>query len=272
METRTIYKKALLLMALPVIIQTVVAQTQSNALRIKITAPNNYYDETVVRFIDDATVSFDGNYDAWKLFSPNPDVPSLYTETPEEYPLSINSLPYTQRDAFTELFTWVNSDGDYLFEFEEVFPFDASVSIYLYDKLTEESYNLDQISSTTMHLAANVDSSARFELHFSYPAVTTAINESCYNAHDGSILLKDEGNADFSYELQDSNGQTISHGDNEADSVLITDLGAGSYVILCESYYAAPETLQVQLVSPDPIVADASADHNSVYLSDGGMV
>ena len=249
-----------------------VIYAQSNALKVKITAPNNYYDETIIRFLPNATQSFDSNFDAWKLFSPNPSVPSIYTETPEEYALSINTLPYLKQDVSTDLFTWVNSDGDYTFLFEEVFPFDQGVSLIMFDKSTNMIYDLRQNNSAIIHLTANQDSSARFELYFSYPVITEIFDESCFNTQDGALLISDKGNKDWNYQLKDPDGNIISSGNQIADSVYITNLSAGDYTLICSSFYTSTDTLQLQISSPDEVIADASADNSTVYLSQGDFV
>lgn len=51
-----------------------------------------YHTETVIQFLDSATIGFDGNYDAYKLFSDNPLAPSICTKMNNEF-YAINSLP-----------------------------------------------------------------------------------------------------------------------------------------------------------------------------------
>lgn len=52
-------------------------------------------DETIIRFLDEATEQFDTNMDAFKLFSPNPNVPQIYTIS-QNNNLAINSIGYEQ--------------------------------------------------------------------------------------------------------------------------------------------------------------------------------
>ena len=61
---------------------------------------NNRTDETVVRFTDEATAGFDGNFDARKFYTSVmdfPDIPQIYSTANGN--LSINSLPATEMVA-----------------------------------------------------------------------------------------------------------------------------------------------------------------------------
>ncbi|NOX45377.1 MAG: hypothetical protein GXO89_00180 [Chlorobi bacterium] len=60
-------------------------------LRLKAMA-NAYSDETVIRFSEDASVGWDKQYDAKKLFSGKTETPSIYSLSEQDM-LSLNSLP-----------------------------------------------------------------------------------------------------------------------------------------------------------------------------------
>jgi len=61
---------------------------------------NGFSDETVIRFISDATNNFDGKYDAYKLAGSNEDVPLIFTKAIDDNILAINSLPYPITDFY----------------------------------------------------------------------------------------------------------------------------------------------------------------------------
>lgn len=65
-----------------------------NILKLRIES-GKYSEETVIRFLEQATSEWDGHYDAKKLVSLREDVPVLYTKTGETK-LSINSMPETE--------------------------------------------------------------------------------------------------------------------------------------------------------------------------------
>ena len=59
-------KITLLILAAIIFVPSVFLAQYTNAVRIKIEG-NGYSDETIVRFIDDATPNFDTYYDAFKI-------------------------------------------------------------------------------------------------------------------------------------------------------------------------------------------------------------
>ncbi len=89
-----------------------------------IVSGNGYTDEAVVRFMPEATIGFDDNYDAQKLFGDVAAAAQLYTDG--SLPLSINSLPETNSvnvgiranisSDFTIAVTEANGLGDLILE------------------------------------------------------------------------------------------------------------------------------------------------------------
>ena len=50
----------------------------SDIVRLEVSG-NGYTDETVIRFLDDATSGFDGQWDAHKLFGSVAEAPAIYS-------------------------------------------------------------------------------------------------------------------------------------------------------------------------------------------------
>jgi hypothetical protein len=93
----------------------------SNFVRLEVSG-NGYNDEAVIRFLDETTTGFDGNWDAHKLFGYGEGVGQIYSN--QDQPLSINSLPFgtdfitvgvkaTQNSLFT-VAAIESSDLDYI--------------------------------------------------------------------------------------------------------------------------------------------------------------
>jgi hypothetical protein len=151
-----------------------VSNALTDVLKVKITG-NNYSDETIMRFLPDATTEFDGNYDAYKFFSPNPNVPSLYTQIDTASQLSINAYPSLD-SAFTfSLFTRIPVTGNYSFRSIEMGSFATGVTIVMEDLLTGNTYDLrDTATLHTILLSVTTQSNpARFAVHFTPPLFTT---------------------------------------------------------------------------------------------------
>jgi len=82
-----------------------------DVLRILASA-NNQNSETVIRFIDSATVSFDNQYDAYKMFPLNPDLPQIYSySASENLEIAINSLPTFIDTAWVQLGYYIGTQS-----------------------------------------------------------------------------------------------------------------------------------------------------------------
>jgi len=64
----------------------------SDIVRLEVSG-NGYSNETVIRFLDNATPGFDGQWDAHKLFGIVPEAPAIYSS--DNGMMSINTLPET---------------------------------------------------------------------------------------------------------------------------------------------------------------------------------
>lgn len=160
--------------------------TITNALKVRI-SNGSISDETVVRFISGATAGFDGSYDAYKIISSAPNVPSLFTNIDSVSHMSINALPQLLQRTDVDLYAYIKTAGTYTFESIELGAFPAGCKIIVEDKQTGMSYPFRNGSTFTLTLAANtIATSNRFTLHFS-PAADPSVNTS-----RGGYVLRNE--------------------------------------------------------------------------------
>jgi fibronectin-binding autotransporter adhesin len=132
-------------------------------LRVKAIA-DEMTDEAVVRFKPEATSGADAQYDAWKL-NGTEEAPQLYTVTSDNEKLAINSLPYETSSYVIPLNFEMKANAPVTFTFANIESFNPSVSIYLEDKLVNQTINLrTQSVYTFSHLPEN--SPIRFNLIF----------------------------------------------------------------------------------------------------------
>ncbi len=140
--------------------------TLSDALKIRI-VNGTYSDETVVRFLSAATPGFDADYDAYKIISVAPSIPSVFTNIDPSSHLSINALPALVERTDVDLYTYIKTAGNYTFQSIELGSFAAGSRIVLEDKQTGMSYSFRDGSTTVIYLNANlVTAASRFTLHF----------------------------------------------------------------------------------------------------------
>ena len=138
----------------------------------------DYYNETLVAFIDDATDNRDHMYDAKKIIGQMSL--SLFTMLDgdgyaiQAYP-ELNNL-----EKIVDVGTTHGTDGEYRFRLKEVQNWYPGVSIYLEDVNTGFWTNLLEDSVYSYEATAGIDFD-RFKLHFLPPTVTTIENEQQLN-------------------------------------------------------------------------------------------
>ena len=149
---KKIYKQLTVLILVNLIAVSSYSQ-YNNAFRIKIIG-NNYSDETVIRMVNGATQGFDGMYDAWKLISPNPNVPSIFTQIIQGQILSINALPEFTEDKSVTLYTNIPVSGSYTVEIDEVYALSANYKVSFTDMSTNSHTRIMGDTSLTFNLTA----------------------------------------------------------------------------------------------------------------------
>lgn len=133
-----------------------------NKLVIRATS-NNYADETVVAFSEEATEAFDLQTDGMKLFGLE-EAPQLYTLSGgEKY--SLNNLPLFQDQRTVDMNFETQFTGEVIINFEGIESFDPALKIHLRDELTNQTINLrkQQVYSFNHHPE---NAAGRFKLLF----------------------------------------------------------------------------------------------------------
>ncbi|NPA69070.1 MAG: T9SS type A sorting domain-containing protein [Chlorobi bacterium] len=104
-------------------------QTQFVKLR---TEEGDFFDETIVRFLEPAKENFDNEYDAYKMFPENPPVMIYSLITNPETPVAVNTLPADDIGTMIPLGFTAAEAGTYTIEATDVV-FDAGTDVKLID-------------------------------------------------------------------------------------------------------------------------------------------
>jgi len=140
-------------------------ELDNNVLRIE-TSSNGYKDEAVLRFLPTANSEFDSEYDAYKMFSSNKQVPQIYTLTPfTKTEMAINTMPSTNDLVQVKLGLNAPVAGTYKLTAKQVFV-GQNTSVFLEDKYTNtivDLINNPEYSFSTL----KGNQSDRFILHLS---------------------------------------------------------------------------------------------------------
>jgi hypothetical protein len=85
-----------------------------------------------LRFVEDATPGFDGNYETYKLQG-GADAPQLSSATSDGKNLSINALPFSQSDVIVPLNFSLNANTNVTFTASGMESFYMGIPVYLED-------------------------------------------------------------------------------------------------------------------------------------------
>ena len=229
---------------------------------------NNHYDESAIRFMVGASEAFDSDYDAWKMISPNVNVPSLYTKENTGNNLAINSVGDLVIDTVIQVYTFTNLTGDFSLEFFNVMLEDEG-QLYLEDTETGMMHDLTTVDQVDFHINDASIEQSRFKLHFSLPVNMELSPITCFGFEDASVVVADFGNDNITYELYDNQGNLIVQQSNVADNAQIDNLGPGEYELLVTTY---GQTKSFPVSIQDALEIDAEIVMSDSVFEDGVAV
>ncbi|MCO6500134.1 MAG: T9SS type A sorting domain-containing protein [Vicingus serpentipes] len=267
MKNTTIFSQFISTLLLSIIVLN--GFSYNNAFRFKIEG-NNYADETIIRLLDGATSEYDGMYDAVKLFSLNPNAPSIYTQSSSNQALSINSLPEYTLDKSITVYTSIPINGTYTIHFTEIFSITPNYKISLTDISNNTHYQLLGDTAIIFTLE-NQQKSPTFMFNISVPLNYNPKHQTCFNKNDGSITIENPGNYNWSIDLYDSPNKKVKSITSTETSTSINNLSPGNYIAHINSMGIIDE-INFTINAADLFTVDFSVSHDTIYLSDGGIV
>ena len=235
-----------------------------NAIRFRING-NGYSDETIVRLLNGATPQYDANYDAYKLFSLNTNVPSIYTRTNNNEDLSINSINLLQKDSVVTVYVNIPAAGTYTVDIENIYPFENNYKISFSDLIQNTHYYINSDTSLSFQFTQG-DSIAAFSFNVSTPLVVNTQHESCSGAKNGSLSIINAGNNEWEYSLISSNGSEASEVTVQSETVDITDLSPDNYIIISH-WRGIIDTVSTTINQGISIVADFQLNTDTLFLN-----
>lgn len=218
-----------------------------NAIKFKVVAPDGWYDETIVRLHDSATVEFDGMLDAWKLFTPNNAIPSLYSFSSEQWEETINAIPFPVRDTSMGLMMrTIITGGIFTMEIEFQGTFEEGIRVGIEDLVTGDFYILNQDTSFFFPVLVNPNDYERFKIHFS-PAPEVVVN-------GNDALLINNGGMNWISDLYQADDLLIYSDLVPADSIHYNSLVNGDYYIISTDSLGFMDTTLFTIdVSEEPL-------------------
>ena len=263
--------KAVITLLIATLISLSLLAQVTDAVKLNV-AGNGFGDEMVVRYEQGASDDFDANYDAYKIFSANPEIPQPYSLTPSGSPLSINTKDKLTRDDVVDVHIKIGLEADYTITPTEEGVFGTGIKLFLENLQDGSITKLVYGQAVSVHLLINDGSTPSFKLIVSTPIEAATVDASCGNTADGQATIEDLGNADFNFSIKDNAGVIVYTGTNVNESETISNLLPGDYVLTSYDYAGDEETMTFTVTGPELINPTMSATATTIFIGDGGVV
>ncbi len=215
-----------------------------------------YSDETVIRFLPNATNSYDNGSDAQKLFSQNQQVPAIFTKCDSTTNLAINALPMYAGQVRVPLLLKIPAAGTYNLRSIILGAFQNGTGIFLYDRQTGNYFDFSHGNLYVFNLTPqSINSPARFELCFTSPGVVSTTGTSCSFLTDGSVTISKANLPNWELIIRDSSHVIISQVDSLNTPYTMSGLVGGNYTYETYSSSAGIQTGSFTISSAAPLAA-----------------
>ncbi len=191
--------------------------TTQSLFRLKMQGLPNYLDECVFYYQEGSTNGFDSNYDAYKLFGPNP-APRISIDN-DSLLMSINGIPPVSQTYSTNILTTTHISGSFTITAADVQGLPSGTCLFLKDLHTNTITNL--LISPYVFTLLNTTTSSRFTLTITYntlPITSNLIQPSCQITNGGKAVVMGNTAAPWNYIWRDTLG-----------TVIKTNLGLNTY-------------------------------------------
>ena len=235
----------------------------NEAFKFKVTSPNLGTDETVLRFHQDATSSFDGAFDAWKMFTWNDSIPSLFTNTQEGGMLSINSINFPAQDTSMALNMKVPLvSGQYTFETEALGQHPNNLKLAILDLETGVSHSIEDGASFSFDVTANpTDMIERFELFIS--------TDSYVLVNSDEVTFINNGCYDWSLKIMDENSNIILNQAMDDEAFIADDMSEGIYTGMVTDSFGITDVIPFEIVLEVDEDEESEGNYEKIEKSGG---
>lgn len=233
---------------------------------------NVYQDETVIRFIQGATDNFDSNFDAYKLFSINQNVPSISSVIDTGVDLSINSYPQLDGVKNVLIRTKTGTTGWHKLKVNYFMGNWDSIDFFVTDMVTGVVFNMKDSMEYNFYLQ-DTTQSPQFIFHFSKKNINYNYSHpACYGFSDGKILFQSSNGLSYDLVLNCNNQtiQTVNHSTNQSFNSLPAGLYFLSYKL--SAYPNNWDTVIIQLSNPQPLNSEFSMSDTMTCINGNNII
>lgn len=264
-------KKITTLFLLAIITTAVFATPDKKQLKIRLSAPGGFLDETNIYFDYGVSPLYTSNEDGPKVHNTIPNAPTLYSLSSDNTFCSTNGYSDLSSTEIIGLGLSADTSGVHTFIAPNISNFDSTTIILLEDRLTNTFTDL-RTGGYQFSLTDGQVENSRFYLHITRAIKFTPVTAGCAN-DDGAVQL-DQDNAVVwsSSVLYDSTGAMVNSYNEVSGPYSFNNLAEGDYeVVLTYGQYVTHKTLHVDgnyiRASIHPSTTNIAADQEIVFSS-----
>ncbi len=186
-------------------------------------------DQIAIVIREDASASFDSNYDAYKFYTET-GIPNLASVASDSSELSINSIPSLSEDISIPL-KIVAEPGQYSIRTYDDISIPATSCAVIEDLVTGESIPLSVNQSIDFDWTGTSMIEPRFVLHLTASAQLDLNNVSCVDLNDGFASVMGNQDGPWDYTWYDGDGNVLFQDLNQSAASQIENLSPGFYSV-----------------------------------------
>jgi hypothetical protein len=231
----------------------------------------SFWDEAVVRFHPLATTSYDGSFDAFKLFSSNPQAPNISTLS-EGNDYAVNALPIENLNATIPVRAKIGITGNYTIFFQQVDSMPAHVCMMFEDLYTGTITDM-RSSSSYSFFANDTTWAPRFRIRMTAALSYSVNHETCLGDQNASIVLDNPSGNNWNLSLFNTSGDSLGSVSGNAGSLIFDQLPQGQYVLVYQNVAGCALGNDTLTIQPGiEVLSSFSASEDTVYISTGANV
>ncbi len=239
---------------------------------------NGLDDAVTLGFSEAASSNYENSFDALKLSSMNPAVPSMSLMSADGYHLQINTVGGFENNITVPVHIFANQGGNFTFSLAQMENIPSSACISIEDVATGEITALEEGMSFELDLVAESEE-VHFLIHFEAPIAIETQAVSCYGEENGSVHINgNPGGTVYWYNEMDE----LIFSEAFSGTSSIENLPFGNYTALIENEEATcasrSETVYVDVPNEETLenvlsyAACNQAESASIELSSQGGI
>ena len=165
----------------------------ANTLRLMV-QHGDFTDETAIRFVEDASIAYDEQFDFFKLIASDV-VPQIYSINSDNESMAINALPAIDENLPVNVGLKPGVNGMMALTASGLETFDSNIPVWLYDQVADLNWNLRD--NPVYNFVANTEDDVnRFSIHFKSLTSVAELDQAVANifAYNKQVYV-DAGNA-----------------------------------------------------------------------------